>query len=204
MTGSTAYRPKYGYDIRIKPDLPRRHSEKAHSCAVLGCAGEAQFNVPKTRYDLSDRHWLCIEHLRENNSHWDFFAGMTEQEIYSFRAESITGHRPTWPLGKRAAEKHANRKRETGWTHSFEDSFAIFEEAEPAHPQKPTRLTKGQTDALTILNLEEGATLHDIKARYKELVKRYHPDANGGDRGAEERLKQVIKAYSHLRATGLA
>ena len=66
------------------------------------------------------------------------------------------------------------------------------------------RLTKGQTDALTILNLEISATLHDIKARYKELVKRYHPDANGGDRGAEERLKKVIKAYGHLRATGLA
>jgi DnaJ-class molecular chaperone len=45
--------------------------------------------------------------------------------------------------------------------------------------------------------------LHQIKARYKELVKRFHPDANGGDRGAEERLKQVIKAYGVLRASGL-
>ena len=54
-----------------------------------------------------------------------------------------------------------------------------------------------------MLNLEENATLHDIKARYKELVKRFHPDANGGDRGTEERLRQVIRAYGHLRATGL-
>jgi DnaJ-domain-containing protein 1 len=204
MTEQAAYRPKFGYDIRIKPDLPRRRSGAAHVCATLGCGAEAQFNVPKTRYDLHDRHWLCTEHLRANNAQWDFFAGMSEQEIYSFRVEAITGHRPTWPLGKRAAEKHANRKRETGWAYYFDDGFAIFEEAEPAQPKKPTRLTKGQIDALTILNLEEGATLHDIKARYKELVKRYHPDANGGDRGAEERLKQVIRAYGHLRATGLA
>ncbi len=204
MTGSTAYRPKFGHDIRIKPDLPRRRPDKAHICAISDCGAEAHFNVPKTRSNLEDRHWLCTEHLRANNEHWDFFAGMTEQEIYSFRVEAIVGHRPTWPLGKRAAEKHANRKRETGWSCHFEDGFAIFEDAEPARPQKPARLTKGQSDALTILNLEIGATLHDIKARYKELVKRYHPDANGGDRGAEERLKQVIKAYGHLRATGLA
>jgi hypothetical protein len=204
MTEHAAYRPKYGYDIRIKPDQPRRHSAEAHICATLGCGAEAQFNVPRTRYDLNDRHWLCTEHLRANNAQWDFFAGMSEQEIYSFRVESITGHRPTWPLGKRAAEKHANRKRESGWACHFEDGFAIFEEAEPANTPKSARLTKGQTDALTILNLEIAATLHDIKARYKELVKRYHPDANGGDRGAEERLKQVIKAYGHLRATGLA
>jgi hypothetical protein len=204
MSSTSAYRPKFGYDIRIKPDLPRRHSAHAHVCANNGCGAEAQFNVPKNRDDLSDRHWLCTGHLRENNQHWDFFAGMTEQEIYSFRCEAITGHRPTWPLGKCAAEKHANRKRETAWSHHFEDGFAIFEEAEPAQRPKPTRLTRVQIDSLTILNLEEGATLHHIKARYKELVKRYHPDANGGDRGAEERLKQVIRAYGHLRASGLA
>ena len=54
-----------------------------------------------------------------------------------------------------------------------------------------------------MLHLAHGATLIEIKARYKELVKRFHPDANGGDRGAEERLKQVIKAYGVLRASGL-
>ena len=63
--------------------------------------------------------------------------------------------------------------------------------------------SKGQLDALAILNLEESATLQEIKSRYKELVKRFHPDANGGNRGTEERLKQVIKAYGHLRATGI-
>jgi len=204
MSDSASYRPRYGFDIRIKPDLPRARAKSAKVCSQPGCGAEASYNVPRTRNNLDDRQWLCTEHLREKNASWDYFSGMTEQEIYSFRVEAITGHRPTWPLGKRAAEKHANRKRETHWGYHFEDGFAIFEEAEPAKPQKPIRLTKAQIDALTILNLEEGATLHHIKARYKELVKRYHPDANGGDRGAEERLKQVIKAYGHLRATGLA
>jgi DnaJ-class molecular chaperone len=64
-------------------------------------------------------------------------------------------------------------------------------------------MTGVQERALDVLNLDPTATLHEIKARYKELVKRFHPDANGGDRGAEERLKQVIKAYGVLRASGL-
>jgi DnaJ-class molecular chaperone len=54
------------------------------------------------------------------------------------------------------------------------------------------------------LALGETATLQEVKSRYKELVKRFHPDANGGNRGTEERLRQVIKAYGHLRATGFA
>ena len=64
-------------------------------------------------------------------------------------------------------------------------------------------MTRLQMQALDTLHLAHSATLIEIKARYKELVKRFHPDANGGDRGAEERLKQVIKAYGVLRASGL-
>jgi DnaJ-class molecular chaperone len=64
-------------------------------------------------------------------------------------------------------------------------------------------LTRLQRQAFDILDLEPSVTLNEIKARYKELVKRFHPDANGGDRGTEERLKQVIKAYGVLRASGI-
>jgi len=64
-------------------------------------------------------------------------------------------------------------------------------------------LTRLQIKAMDTMQLAHNATLIEIKARYKELVKRFHPDANGGDRGAEERLKQVIKAYGVLRASGL-
>ena len=65
------------------------------------------------------------------------------------------------------------------------------------------QLTRLQSIAMDTLQLAHNATLLEIKARYKELVKRFHPDANGGDRTAEERLKQVIKAYGVLRASGL-
>jgi DnaJ-domain-containing protein 1 len=203
-----AYRPKFGYDIRINSEAPKRTRETGKRCAIPGCIGAAEIRVPKDRNNLDDRHWLCREHLREHNARWNFFEGMSNEDVERFCLDAITGHRPTWPLGKRAAG-HRDPAAEQGQpryrSFHFEDGYAVFEEAaEPAAPPRPSRLTKGQLDALAILNLEEGATLHEIKARYKELVKRFHPDANGGSRSTEERLKQVIKAYGHLRATGMA
>jgi len=131
---------------------------------------------------------------------------MDDADIQKFREDALTGHRPTWQLGKRAA------KARTGTRHQdplhVHDSHALFEEdtaENPTGPRRPQRqLTRLQAMAMDTLQLAHDATLNEIKARYKELVKRFHPDANGGDRSAEERLKQVIKAYGVLRQAGLA
>jgi hypothetical protein len=202
MSGTKPYKPRFGYDIRINPDPPPR-APKVQVCSVKGCYEVAEWRAPRTREQMDERVWLCRSHLREHNERWDYFAGMTEAEIERHCLEAITGHRPTWPLGKRAAPGRDAPKEQAYWSYHFEDGFAVFEEAaEPAPRARPTRLTKGQQDALAILDLEEPVTLHQLKARYKELVKRFHPDSNGGDRGTEERLRLVIKAYAHLRATG--
>ena len=205
---SATYRPRFGYDIRINAPRPQPIPAPKKRCAAPGCSEAAEINVPKSRHNMDERHWLCHVHLREHNASWDFFAGMSHEEIERFCLDAITGHRPTWPLGKRApGSRDAARESEraTYASYHFEDGFAVFEEAaDPAESRRRPRLTKAQLDALAVLNLEENASLHEIKARYKELVKRFHPDANGGNQGTEERLRQVIKAYGHLRATGLA
>jgi hypothetical protein len=197
------YRPRFGKDMRIKPDAPV-HVCAPRPCASDGCAGEGAFRVPKSRERLDDHLWFCLEHARAHNEHWDYFRGMNETEIEAFRTDAITGHRPTWPLGKRAAHSHASRDYRT-----FRDAHAVFGgssangEATAARRPQARPLTALQARAFDVLDLESDATLHQIKARYKELVKRFHPDTNGGDRGAEERLKRVIQAYGVLRASGL-
>ncbi|HEY3638211.1 MAG TPA: J domain-containing protein [Rhizomicrobium sp.] len=202
---STAdYRPRLGKDIRIKPDAPIR-ARSTRRCDKAGCTGDGEFRVPKSRERLNDHQWLCKEHTREFNEHWDFFSGMSQTEIETFCIDAMTGHRPTWPLGRRAATGHAGRDHR-----SFRDPHSMFnnpssEDAESHAEKRPSQrpLTALQIKALDVLNLDPGASLQDIKARYKELVKRFHPDANGGDRGTEERLKRVIQAYGVLRASGL-
>jgi hypothetical protein len=193
------YRPKFGKDIRIKPDEVVR-PRSPRRCARPECENEGTHKVPKARDRLNEHLWFCLEHARAHNESWDYFAGMNETQIEAFRTEALTGHRPTWPLGKRSARPRAG----VDFSH-IEDSYDVFGGvAEKERPRAPERhLTRPQLVALETLNLDASATLHQIKARYKELVKRFHPDANGGDRGAEERLKQVIKAYAVLRATGL-
>jgi hypothetical protein len=193
-----AYTSRFGRDIRIKPDVV--HIPKTRACAVKGCEGEGAYRVPKSRDQLSSYLWLCLHHAREHNEKWDYFAGMSEAEIRQFQDEAVIGHRPTWPLGKRAAGIPGGHG-----TYRVDDGFQFFPDMEEPHqPRRPVRVvSRLQRQAFDILDLDTSATLNEIKARYKELVKRFHPDANGGDRGTEERLKQVIKAYGVLRASGL-
>ncbi len=192
------YSPRFGHDIRIKPDVVR--TVKKRPCAVKGCEEEGAYRVPKSREQLSTYIWVCLAHARAHNEKWDYFKGMSESDVAQFQVESVTGHRPTWPLGKRAAGIPGGQG-----AYHVEDGFAVFGDvSEPQQPRRPERvLTRLQRQAFDVLNLETSATLNEIKARYKELVKRFHPDANGGDRGTEERLKQVIKAYGILRASGI-
>jgi hypothetical protein len=194
----SGYSPRFGRDMRIKPDVAYKPQKRP--CGIKGCLEEGAFRVPKSREQLSTYIWLCLSHARQHNESWDYFRGMSESEIEHFRDEAMTGHRPTWPLGKRAAGLPGGKG-----AYHVEDGFAVFGDVrEPQAPHRPERvLTRLQQQAFDILDLETSATLNEIKARYKELVKRFHPDANGGDRGTEERLKQVIKAYGVLRASGL-
>ena len=189
-------------DIRIKPDVVE--TPKVRPCSVKGCTGEGAYRVPKSRDQISTYLWVCLAHARQINEKWDFFKGMSDADVAQFQEEALTGHRPTWPMGKRAAGVRGAEGPNHGNYH-VEDGYAVFGDVEePAGPRRPERvLTRLQRQAFDILNLEPNATLNEIKARYKELVKRFHPDANGGDRGTEERLKQVIKAYGVLRASGI-
>jgi hypothetical protein len=192
---------KFRDNIRIKQDaVAAATTVDLRPCAIPGCKDEGAFRVPKSREELSKHVWLCLAHARAHNESWDYFKGMSERDIESFRNDAIIGHRPTWPLGKRAARLHNGLKN-----FDFESAFGVENEQKEAQsPRRPVRqLSRLQQTAFDTLNLEPSATLNEIKARYKELVKRFHPDANGGDRGAEERLKQVIKAYGVLRASGL-
>ena len=194
-------RSRFKSDIRIKPDAaPRAARTAARPCAIPGCAEAGDCRVPKSRDNLSDYLWLCMVHARAHNESWDFFKGMGDNDIEKFREEAMLGHRPTWPLGKRAAKMRTGQ----GPMH-FHDGYAVLgDEDDNGQVRRPERqLTRLQIMAMDTLQLAHNATLIEIKARYKELVKRFHPDANGGDRGAEERLKQVIKAYGVLRASGL-
>jgi hypothetical protein len=199
-------RSRFKSDIRIKPEKGPAAAPKPEErrCEAKDCVGPGNCRVAKSPKNLSEYIWYCPAHARAHNEAWDYFKGMDDSDIQKFRDEAMFGHRPTWPLGKRAAKARTGTRTQN----PLHDSHALFEDdanGNPTGPRRPERqLTRLQVMAMDTLQLAHNATLIEIKARYKELVKRFHPDANGGDRGAEERLKQVIKAYGVLRQSGLA
>ena len=193
--------PRFKMDMRIKPGGKARKPEpEVRLCEAPNCVGPGNCRVAKSPKNLTEYFWYCAAHARIHNEAWDYFKGMDDDQIQAFRLDALTGHRPTWQLGKRAAKARMGQSP-LGQLH---DSHAVIDEdGDPSVRRPEPHLTRLQTMAFDTMQLAHNATLIEIKARYKELVKRFHPDANGGDRGAEERLKQVIKAYGVLRASGL-
>ncbi len=182
-------------------------------CDWAGCGAvglhRAPANTARQGEDAGSQYrWFCADHIREFNQNYDYFQGMNDAEIEAFQRDARTGHRPTWGLGVNAAPGYA---RGAGpHLHRgapFHDAFGFFGGEIPASKQeepKPGRRRPRtlERQALETLGLDEAATLNEIKSRYKELVKKHHPDANGGDRSAEERLRKVIQAYDYLRKSG--
>jgi hypothetical protein len=210
MGEGTKSTSKWANDLRVKRQpviKPTRRCEKP------GCENAGDHRAPKSRTSLNEYFWFCLEHVREYNLSWDYFRGMSPGEVDAYQREALTGLRPTWKLGQRSSGP--NPKLNFYFRGAYVDPSLVFndgpnggtvaDEADKrnGNPEKTERKrSKMQLAALETLHLDPDATLQDVKTRFKDLVKRFHPDANGGDRGAEERLRQVIKAYGQLRSSG--
>jgi hypothetical protein len=184
-------------DFDIDPADPLARPEpEVRPCAFDECAEPGEYRAPQSPDRLDSYIWLCLEHVRKYNRAWNYYAGMNEDEIEAQIRHDTVWQRPTWPLGDRG--RWADDSKPGNWR----DVFELFEEARARRGRNAPPVDHGPTiedRALATLDLESTATLATVKTRYKQLVKRYHPDANGGDQSAEERLKSVIEAYSVLK-----
>ena len=193
---------KYFDRIRINPDGDVKTAD-APACEWQGCAQAGGYRAPKGRQMEGKYFHFCLDHVREYNKSYNYFAGMGDDDIIAYQRSAATGHRPTWSMGVRHADGRTADK--PGWAETFNDPFGIFggtyhrrSESEPE--RRPLKNLERRSFAA--LNLEGSETASEIKGRYKELVKRLHPDANGGDRSSEDRLRQIIQAYHYLRSAG--
>lgn len=193
--------------IRVKPDKDRRLRAQHPPCEWPGCAGAATHRAPKGR-DRENEYWrFCLDHVREYNHSYNFFAGMNTDDIARYQREAVIGHRPTWKMGMNGG-KPTGRSRGARFGPAFEgadDAFGLFGDAQNADHlrRRETRVIRNaERRAFDALGFEGVATTAEIKVRFKELVKRHHPDANGGDRSTEDRLREIIQAYNYLKSVG--
>lgn len=202
---------KYFDKIRTrKPRAKHEPEQLAPTCQWDGCDEPGKHRAPVGRNAEGEYFLFCFEHVQKYNKGYNYFSGLSDSEIARYQKEAITGHRPTWTMGVNKAAKHGPSQSDlkSGTAGSYRrvnDPFNFFNDAgkKGARPEPRQRKLKAlESKAFETLNLDANATAADIKSRYKELVKKHHPDANGGDRGSEERFRAVVQAYQLLKQSG--
>ena len=172
-------------------DIPFEPAQgQTRTCQYPGCREAGVYRAPVARDRLNEYYWFCLDHVRAYNLSWDYFQGMNETEIERQRRRDTVWERPSWPFG------HFGEGQAGPEGPRVRDPFGFFSEG--PGPARPDPLSEEQK-ALAVLDLREPVTFEDIRARYKTLVKKLHPDANGGNAEAEERLKAVNQAYAALK-----
>jgi hypothetical protein len=197
--------------IRIRPLCDEPRTAREPGCERPGCAATGLYRAPKGR-GREGQYWrFCLDHVREYNHSYNYFAGMSDAAVSAFQKDSIIGHRPTWVMGANAAPRTRSDGHAEGPPRDWEyfDPLGVLRSAgieqgrRPAPEPKRRRYSGPVRHALDVMGLDETADTATIKAQYKALVKRFHPDAHGGDRGFEDRLRDIIKAHDTLKAAGL-
>lgn len=165
-------------------------------CEADGCAHGGEYKAPKSRDRLYDYQWLCLDHVKEYNKKWDYFAQMNVDEIESFMREAVTGHRPTWER-----ERAVRRPGAFSAEKLQEEFLRFFGQAPRSAPRNAATgrpITPKERKALGVLGLESLGTHEELKSRYRQLVKACHPDLHSGDKQCENRFKDITAAYAYL------
>ena len=189
-----------------------RFENEGRGCDAPGCNEAGEFRAPGRRasgFDgPGDWRWFCLEHVRAFNSGYDFFEGMSADEILdaqspaygwgggskgrsAFSATAGIDGMPRWadfddPLDAISARARGIKSRaRQGW--------------EREARARDVGLSGADREAMDVLGLSYDADRPALRRRYSELVRRYHPDRNGGDRSPEQRLQNVVDAYQHLK-----
>jgi hypothetical protein len=196
---------KYFDCVRVKPDHEKVVREEAPLCQWKGCSAAGLHRAPMGRGREGQYLRLCIEHVREFNASYNYFVGMSNAEVEAYQKDSLTGHRPTWKVG---ANSWAHGTRDGivhggGHARRFGDPHEFFPWRTTRAGESRRNLKPLELKSLEALDLTAAAERPEIKARFKELVKRHHPDANGGDKRSEDKLREIIQAYNYLKQAGL-
>ncbi len=187
--------------VKYKLDIQKNTLswEKTHykECDKIDCKNKGEFKAPKSRVNLNEYYFFCLNHVKEYNKSWDFYKGLSVNQIEKSMREDTIWNRPSWPLKGNPYKvieqindffinEIPNLDIDDNNKNYFKNKF--LDEA----------LTKEENKALNILNLKLPLDLNKIKKNYKKLVKIFHPDVNGNNKKAEEIFKEINESYKLL------
>ena len=182
-------RPEAKIPDTAVPDDEEQTSSRTRLCEAEGCRAEAHYPAPKSRDALRDYFWFCLEHVRAYNKSWNYYEGLQGAALEAEIRRATTWERPSWKFatGKPVEEM-------------FDDPMGVFDFDKTGSAEfRGRQLSPEERRAWKTLQMEPVADLDAVKSQYKQLAKAHHPDINGGDAGAEERLKEINLAYDFIR-----
>jgi hypothetical protein len=186
--------------IRMKPAPQLEAAPEQPHCDHPGCRALGEHRAPMGRLREGQYFCFCLEHVREYNQSYNYFNGMSDADVAKYQRDAVVGHRPTWAMGvNRAGTGHREEGADPAGLRDPLGMFRARPRGTPSQAPKKSRHGVAGLKALATLGLDETANAETVKARYKELVKRLHPDANGGDRSLEDKLREIIHAYNYLK-----
>jgi len=158
-------------------------------CDWPECRDEGVHRAPISRDQMKVFHLFCLSHIRQYNKSWNYYAGMSDAEVEADVRRDTVWNRPSWPLGGNIGPEAVVEQM---------GAFGPDWDQSDAYTQRPDSTARPGTReawAIAVFDLSGPITGDTVKTRYKELVKQYHPDTNGGDKAAEEKIKEINEAY---------
>lgn len=167
--------------------------EYIKTCDYENCTLTGEYRAHKSRFFYEGYYYFCLEHIRLYNKKWDYFKGMSSEEIMAHRISDITWRRPTW----------ASKGRRYSLFQVSEHPFLDQPIGMIRHHNKPSSFplphrNSPEFKAIKTLDIEYPFSPIYLKKHYLNLVKIYHPDTNSGCKKSEEKLKKITVAYKIL------
>jgi len=186
---------KFKYDI-AKNNLSWE-DYRIRLCDKETCENKGDYRAPKSRSNLNNYYFFCLKHVTEYNKSWDFYKGLSVDQIELSIRKDTVWDRPSWPLKGNPSNVMDQLKE------FLINDYSLFEKEKEIQDFLRNKLvdenvTNEEHKSLKILELKLPISVDEIKKRYKKLVKIFHPDVNDNNKNAERKFKEITEAYKIL------
>ena len=164
-------------------------------CDWNNCLELGEYKAPVEKDNSKNYRLLCLDHIKEFNKNWNYFAGMSDEEVVNFLKSDMTWHKPTQGFSS------SDNFFKILWNNALNDGLNDLKFKKHFKNTKEFSFNNNDIKAFSILEIAVGLKWDKIQEKFKKLVKKFHPDINAGDKKFEEKLKIITLAYTQLKNT---
>ena len=164
-------------------------------CDWNNCSEIGEYKAPVEKDNSKNFRLLCLTHVKEFNKNWNYFSGMSEEQICEFIKSDMTWHKPTQSFSS------SDNFFKILWNNALKDEIDKSKFNSQFNHKKQFRFSHNDVKAFSILGLSVGLKWKKIQEKFKKLVKKFHPDMNLGNKKYEDKLKVITLAYTQLKNT---